>query len=198
MNKFLQLLIFTCAPLLSAAQTQTFTIIKQKAVIQLNSKSDTITFTEYKKTGRGVFERTVSVNDAVYRFIIRETKHLKVKEVVDASGNRIATQFLNGDNERNVLLSDGRQLVWQDVRKAGFDYYLAGQVAIKSFHYQEDKTLKFVVQRMDSTLRSEVLRALAMEHWVKNTPGLYSKRGVGVMIGVATMMAVLRTALDDD
>jgi hypothetical protein len=198
MRKLFQLIVFTCAPLLSTAQTQVFTIIKQKTFTQLNSKSDTIIFTDYKKTDRRTSERTVSLNGVDYKFIVKDTRHVKLKEIVDASGNKIASEFLNGDNQKNVLLADGRQLTWQHHRKAGFDYYLAGEVAVKSFYYQEDKTNKFVVQRMDSTLSSEVLPAIAMEHWIKNTPGVYSKRSVGVMLGVATMLAVMRTALDQD
>jgi hypothetical protein len=117
MRKLFHLIIFTCTPLLSTAQTQTFTISKQKAFTQLNSKSDTIIFTNYKKTGRRTSERTVSVNGVDYKFIVKDTRHVKLKEIADASGNKIATEFLNGDNQKNVLLADGRQLTWQHHRR---------------------------------------------------------------------------------
>src|SRR5688572_4900073 len=156
MRNFLLKFIFICTPFFILAQPQPYTIVKQDRSIALKSKSDIIIFQEYRKVNRKEFERIVTINKVDYKFIIKDTKHGKVQDVVDASGQRMATVFLDGQNPNSIVFPDGKQLKWQRTGKTSWAYYYDGTEVAKSFYYLEEESKKFVVQKYDTTLTSVV------------------------------------------
>jgi hypothetical protein len=181
------------------AQTQTYTLAKQGKLLTFISKTDSIAFPAYKKVDRKTSESAVTINDASYKFIIKDTKHGRIQDILDASGNRLATVFLSGINENNVVFGDGTQLKWMRTGKTSWGYFIGDKEVVKSFYYFEDKNKKFVIQKYDSTIVSAVFPAISMEYGTKNsrnTPS--SKRTVGTMFAVAGMLSVIRLLMDTD
>jgi hypothetical protein len=203
MRTFLLKFVFICAPFFIIAQPQPYTIVKQNRSITLTSKSDTIIFQEYRKVNRKESERVVTINKEDYKFIVKDTKHGKIQDVVDASGQRMATVLLGGENPNSIVFPDGKQLKWQRTGKTSWAYYYEGTEVVKSFYYLEEESKKFVVQKYDvAALTSVVLPAISLEYGTKKSRSVSSRksqqRTFGAMIGIAAALALLRlgTAYD--
>ncbi len=197
MIKSLCLFILCCTPVLSQAQTQTYSFSKKDKLVKLTSKTDSITFSEYKKIDRRTSASVVNINDASYTFVVKNSKHGRFQEVQDPSGKLLATVFLNDISRNNVLLPDGKQLKWQRTCKTSWGYFVGEKEVVKSFYYFEGKTKKFVVQKYDSTIVSPVFAAIATEYGIGNSKNsATSKRTVGTMFAIAGAMAAMRVMLN--
>ncbi|WP_276373024.1 hypothetical protein [Chryseolinea sp. H1M3-3] len=193
MKNLLPLFILCCTSLVSLGQTQTYSFSKKDKLVKLTSKTDSITFSEYKKIDRKTSGSVVNINDVSYKFVVKNSKHGRFQEVQDSSGKLLATVFLNDINRNNVVLPDGKQLKWQQTGKTSWGYFAGEKEVVKSFYYFEGKTKKFVVQNYDSTFVSPVFAAIAMEYGIGNSKNsATSKRTVGTMFAIAGMMAAVR------
>lgn len=175
------------------AQPQTYAFAKHDKFITFVNESDSIAFPEYRKIDRKTQESIVTINKSVYKFLIRKTKHGRLQEIFDESGNRMATVFLDGVNENNIILADHTELKFKRTGKTNWAYFVGEKELIKSFYYFEGKTKKFVVQNYDSTVVSPVLAAITMEYGIVNSKNsATSKRTVGTMFAIAGAMAAVR------
>jgi hypothetical protein len=203
-TSFLKVFLLACFILLSClplnAQPQTYTFTKSDKSVTLTSKVDTITFPGYKKVDRKTQERTVTINNVRYKSVIKKTKHGRLQEMFDESGNKLATVFLDGVNINNIVFADGSQFTFKRTGRTNWAYFMGEKEVAKSFYYMEDKLKKFVVQPYDSTITSQVFPAISLDYGMKNSRTTTSskKTSLGIMIGVGAMLALVRIAADAD
>ena len=122
--------------------------------------------------------------------------------MVDASGTRMATVFLDGKNLNSIVFADGRQLKWKRTGETGWAYSYEGTEVAQSYYYLEEDSKKFVVHQYQNTLTSVVFPAISLEYGTKTSRNVNSKkskqRTVGAMIGIAAALALLRVATAND
>jgi hypothetical protein len=200
MRKYLHLLVFTFAPLLGTAQVQTFSHTQMGKIDRFISKSDTIRLSEYTNANDKTSRREISVNNIIYKIVVKETKSGPVKIMTDAAGDTLVTIPLRGNERNNIRFTDGRELKWQSTGKTSYGYFKGDKEAIKSLHYMMNKQKYFVVQAYDTTITDTIIPAIALDYWTSTSHGYHNKKkttAVLMTVGFSSALALFRLAMDD-
>jgi viroplasmin and RNaseH domain-containing protein len=201
MKKHLLVFTIVCSSFIADAQTKTFTSDVVGRVTQFTSKSDTISFSDYVETRPGISERFVFVNGTQYKFVRIESARAHFEDVLNSSGDKIATIPLTGTDQNTIRFTDGTELKFHSTGKTTWSYTKDTKDAIKAFYYLLDEKKHYAVQWEDSTLTSPVIPAVILEYTLTSKHKYQNKKKTGAIIalvGVSAAIAIMRVALEDD
>ncbi len=182
----LTLTLVNCCPLLA----QTYSRQKEGKLVKFQYDGETITFGRYKSVSKGRQEMPVDFDSQKFTFAKWLSSEGEIAEVREASGKRIATVYLSGPNEGNIVTADGKTLL----KKAKDDFnasYYAGDVETFSISVRP-KSDEVTVNMLSGDAMPPGLTLALLNESQKHFRNRVSP---WPFIGVAVMLAVARAVL---